>query len=196
MGPFFLVDLLGLDTVLHVAEHLDEQLGDRFYVHKGMQRLVADKQLGAKTGGAGFYKDGEPQIEGDADAAGRAARPAWRSRPFVEACLVLEEGVASTRAIDLGMMAGAGMDPRRGILPPLMAADIEGLDTVLEKLERAEERARRALRAAGDPPAPRRAGPPRPEDRPGLLPVAAARRGLRRRARSSSRRATTTRSRG
>ena len=35
MGPFFLTDLLGLDTVLHVAEHLSESYGDRFYVHRG-----------------------------------------------------------------------------------------------------------------------------------------------------------------
>ena len=28
MGPYFLVDLLGLDTVLHVAEHLLESYGD------------------------------------------------------------------------------------------------------------------------------------------------------------------------
>ena len=32
MGPFFLTDLLGLDTVLHVAEHLRESYGDRFFV--------------------------------------------------------------------------------------------------------------------------------------------------------------------
>ena len=32
MGPFFLADLLGLDTVLHVAEHLKESYGDRFFV--------------------------------------------------------------------------------------------------------------------------------------------------------------------
>src|SRR3954454_23478723 len=41
MGPFFLNDLLGLDTVLHVAHHLNESYGgDRFYVHRGMERLV------------------------------------------------------------------------------------------------------------------------------------------------------------
>src|SRR5947209_10931522 len=57
MGPFFLTDLLGLDTVLHVAEHLKESYGDRFYVHKGMQELVAEKNLGAKTG-KGFYEHG------------------------------------------------------------------------------------------------------------------------------------------
>jgi 3-hydroxyacyl-CoA dehydrogenase len=57
MGPFYLSDLLGLDTVLHVAEHLRDSYGDRFYVHKGMQELVAQKNLGAKTG-KGFYDHG------------------------------------------------------------------------------------------------------------------------------------------
>lgn len=57
MGPFFLGDLLGLDTVLHVAEHLQESYGDRFYVHKGMKELVEAGNLGQKTG-KGFYEHG------------------------------------------------------------------------------------------------------------------------------------------
>jgi 3-hydroxyacyl-CoA dehydrogenase len=57
MGPFFLTDLLGLDTVLHVAEHLKDAYGDRFFVHKQMQELVAAGNLGAKTG-KGFYEHG------------------------------------------------------------------------------------------------------------------------------------------
>jgi 3-hydroxyacyl-CoA dehydrogenase len=57
MGPFFLTDLLGLDTVLHVAEHLHESYGDRFFIHKQMQELVAAGDLGAKTG-KGFYEHG------------------------------------------------------------------------------------------------------------------------------------------
>ena len=57
MGPFFLTDLLGLDTVLHVAEYLRESYGDRFFVHKQMQELVAAGNLGAKTG-KGFYEHG------------------------------------------------------------------------------------------------------------------------------------------
>ena len=61
-------------------------------------------------------------------------------KTFVEAALVLEEGVATHRDIDFGMMAGAGIDPRRGLLPPFMKADIEGLDTILERLETAEEK--------------------------------------------------------
>jgi 3-hydroxyacyl-CoA dehydrogenase len=55
MGPFYLSDLLGLDTVLHVAEHLRESYGERFYVHGRMRELVAAGQLGAKTG-KGFYE--------------------------------------------------------------------------------------------------------------------------------------------
>jgi enoyl-CoA hydratase/3-hydroxyacyl-CoA dehydrogenase len=140
MGPFFLVDLLGLDTVLHVAEHLEESYGDRFYVHQGMKRLVEEGKLGAKTQGAGFYSDGRPQIEGDAQPDGDELAELFTLKMLVEACLILEEGVAETRAVDLGLMAGAGLDPRRGILPPFMKADITGLDVVLEQLENAVEK--------------------------------------------------------
>ena len=53
-------------------------------------------------------------------------------KALVESCLVLEEGIASLRDIDLGMMAGAGIIP-----PPFARADQQGLDQVLERLERA-----------------------------------------------------------
>ncbi|MDQ2675253.1 MAG: enoyl-CoA hydratase-related protein [Actinomycetota bacterium] len=139
MGPFFLVDLLGLDTVYHVAEHLNESYGDSFYVHQGMKKLVEEGKLGAKTGGSGFYENGEPQIEGDAEPNGEELAELMSLKAIVEACLVLEEGVSTVREIDLGMMAGAGMDPRRGIFPPFTKADLTGLDVFLEKLEQAEE---------------------------------------------------------
>jgi 3-hydroxyacyl-CoA dehydrogenase len=58
MGPFYLSDLLGLDTVLHVAEHLHESYGDRFYVSPAMKELVDEGNLGAKTG-KGFYDHGD-----------------------------------------------------------------------------------------------------------------------------------------
>ncbi len=140
MGPFILGDMLGLDTILHVAEYLQESYGDdRFYVHKGMQKLVKDGKLGAKSGGEGFYKDGEPQLEGDGDADPAELADLFVLKSLVEACLLLEEGVSTVREIDLGMMAGAGLDPRRGLFPPFWKADMEGLDTTLEKLEKYAE---------------------------------------------------------
>jgi enoyl-CoA hydratase / 3-hydroxyacyl-CoA dehydrogenase len=142
MGPYFLVNLLGLDTVLHVAEHVTDAYGDeRFYVPKGMQKLVADGKLGAKTGGDGVYSPtGEPNLKGDAEPDVAELVELLTLKTFVEASLVLQEGVATHRDIDFGMMAGAGLDPRRGLLPPFMKADVEGLDSVLERLENAAER--------------------------------------------------------
>jgi 3-hydroxyacyl-CoA dehydrogenase len=57
IGPFFLTDLLGLDTVLHVAEHLRASYGERFYVSPQMRALVEAGDLGQKTG-RGFYEHG------------------------------------------------------------------------------------------------------------------------------------------
>jgi enoyl-CoA hydratase/3-hydroxyacyl-CoA dehydrogenase len=132
MGPFFLTDLLGLDTVLHVAEHLNESYGDSFYVHRGMTELVEKGDLGAKTG-KGFYENGKPRIGGGTEFDAQELADRYTLKMLVEACLLLEEGVATTKDIDLGMMAGAGVMP-----PPFARADATGLDEMLAALERAE----------------------------------------------------------
>ncbi len=67
------------------------------------------------------------------DAAGAALVDRLTLKTLVESCLVLEEGIASLREIDLGMMAGAGIIP-----PPFARADQIGLDEVLSSLERAQ----------------------------------------------------------
>jgi len=54
-------------------------------------------------------------------------------KALVESCLVLEEGVAGIKDIDIGMMMGAGILPG-----PFARADEQGLDEVLAALERAE----------------------------------------------------------
>jgi enoyl-CoA hydratase/3-hydroxyacyl-CoA dehydrogenase len=56
-------------------------------------------------------------------------------KALVESCLVLEEGVAALKDIDLGMMAGAGIIP-----PPFARADQIGLDKVLERLQDAQQK--------------------------------------------------------
>ncbi|HEY8082182.1 MAG TPA: enoyl-CoA hydratase-related protein [Solirubrobacterales bacterium] len=140
MGPFFLTDLLGLDTTLHVAEHLSESYGEGFYVHQGLKQLVADGKLGAKSGGEGFFKDGEQTIPGDAEPDAEELVAMFTGRALIEACKLVEEGVCSVRDIDVGMMAGAGLDPRKGLFPPFWKADLEGLDKVLEQIEQLEEK--------------------------------------------------------
>src|SRR4051794_4120986 len=141
MGPFALTDLLGLDTVLDVAEHLRDSYGDdRFYVHGGIRRLVADGRLGAKTRGEGVYTAVGPSLPGDGEVDADELAELLSLRSLHEACLLLEEDVAQVRDIDTGMIAGAGLDPRRGLMPPFLRADALGLDTVLERLEAAAER--------------------------------------------------------
>ncbi|HVY96597.1 MAG TPA: enoyl-CoA hydratase-related protein [Solirubrobacterales bacterium] len=140
MGPFFLTDLLGLDTVLHVAEHLNESYGETFYVHKGLQGLVAEGKLGAKSGGEGFFKDGQQTVPGEAEPDAEELVAMFTCRALIEACLLVEEGVCSVRDVDLGMMAGAGLDPTKGLLPPFWKADVEGLDKVLERCEQLQEK--------------------------------------------------------
>src|SRR5829696_5740259 len=54
-------------------------------------------------------------------------------KTLVESCLVLEEGVASAKDIEIGMMMGAGILPG-----PFSRADEAGLDVLLEQLEGAQ----------------------------------------------------------
>ena len=63
----------------------------------------------------------------------RGSADRFTLKAFVEACLVLEEGVAGVRDVDLGMMIGTGMIPG-----PFARADLRGLDDVLAALEQAE----------------------------------------------------------
>jgi enoyl-CoA hydratase/carnithine racemase len=68
-----------------------------------------------------------PQIdEGVADR--------FQLKALVEACLVVEEGIAGVRDVDVGMMMGTGMVPG-----PFARADFRGLDDALAALERGTE---------------------------------------------------------
>jgi enoyl-CoA hydratase/3-hydroxyacyl-CoA dehydrogenase len=90
---------------------------------------TAAESGGAESGGAG---SGGAQGAGSPAALTSELVDRFTLKALVEACLVLEEGIASLREIDLGMMAGAGIMP-----PPFARADQLGLDEVLARLERA-----------------------------------------------------------
>jgi enoyl-CoA hydratase / 3-hydroxyacyl-CoA dehydrogenase len=65
------------------------------------------------------------------DVAGLLER--YTLKAFVEACLILEDGVASAKDIDFGMVAGANG------APPLASADQAGLDAMVSRLDRAAQ---------------------------------------------------------
>jgi enoyl-CoA hydratase/3-hydroxyacyl-CoA dehydrogenase len=58
----------------------------------------------------------------------------FQLKSLVEACLLVEEGVAQIKDIDMGMMMGAGIIPG-----PFAAADERGLDEILAALEKAQD---------------------------------------------------------
>ena len=59
MGPFQLIDLIGLDTELKIMDSLVRDLGPRFDPGPIMRQMVADNRLGRKSG-RGFF-DYEPK---------------------------------------------------------------------------------------------------------------------------------------
>ena len=58
MGPFEMVDLVGLDVRLSILEHLYEALGETYKPSQLLRRYVAEGRLGRKTGrGVYSYDD-------------------------------------------------------------------------------------------------------------------------------------------
>jgi len=145
MGPFTLMDMLGLDVCYDVGMYLYEEYGERMKPAKMFAKLVEASRLGEKSG-AGFYGYGgatdEPvqQIIKDLQASGvvRTGTEFSEDRlmmPMInEAILCVTEHIASVNDIDMAMIAGTGMTYRGERMGPLQLADQMGLDVVLEKL--------------------------------------------------------------
>ena len=116
MGPFELIDLIGLDVNLAVSTALFEAavaagdpLAERFRPSALLARLVAAGRLGRKTGG-GFRGAGS-EVEPPSGAGGPAVATILERMELAiidEAYRVLGEGVADARDIDLAMRLGAG----------------------------------------------------------------------------------------
>lgn len=55
MGPFEMVDLVGLDTRLHILEYLHKTLGEKYKPAPLLVQYVRDGRLGRKSG-RGVYE--------------------------------------------------------------------------------------------------------------------------------------------
>jgi enoyl-CoA hydratase/3-hydroxyacyl-CoA dehydrogenase len=106
-GAFARAEQLGTEATQALAGRLRQAYGERF--HQPPSDLHA----------------------GDGDLDGAEITSRFELRAFAECCLLLEEGVAGAREIDLAM-AGAG-----GLRAPLASADAHGLLETFARLEHA-----------------------------------------------------------
>jgi len=153
MGPFFLMDMLGIDVCAHVGQYLYGHYGQRLAEVKLFDALVDAGRLGEKTG-VGFYNygaDAEPleaivqrlQDTGEIETGTRFSVDRL-IMPFLnEAALCAQEDIANVNDIDMACIAGIGMqvnkDGQLVRIGPLEYMDEQGLDVVLEKLEALEK---------------------------------------------------------
>ena len=143
MGPYRLIDEVGIDVMHHAGASLHEALGDRLSPSPALVALADSGRLG-KKGGSGFYNYEKGRSAGwDGgvyEAMGLSPSRTQPDRDMVadrlsmtminEAARVLETGiVASAGDVDLGMIMGTGFPPFRGGL--LRYADSLGSDAVL-----------------------------------------------------------------
>jgi 3-hydroxybutyryl-CoA dehydrogenase len=143
MGPFELMDLVGIDTGFEISKSFYEQSfhEPRWRPSPITARYVAAGRYGRKSG-RGYYDyssdphrppDPDPPA-GDADAKARPAAGGVLERIVCqvinECAFALGEGVGSAQDIDTGMVLG--LNYPRG---PLAWADEIGLDHVLAVLD-------------------------------------------------------------
>ena len=142
MGPFTLMDMLGIDVCAYVGEYLYKEYGPRMTPAPLFYKLVQAGRFGEKVG-KGFYGYGtetdEPvkqmvtdfgKAEGSEFCVERVIYPLIN-----EAVQALQEHVASSGDIDMAMIAGTGMSYTGERMGPLAIADAIGLDVVLQGLE-------------------------------------------------------------
>lgn len=150
VGPFRLLDDVGIDVAHEIAGELHDAFGDRMRAHELLDRLVADDRKGAKNGrgiyryertGDGFERsdDVDPAVAGLLPPVEPVQRP---PDEIAERCLLrmvdeaarclAEDVLCSPRDGDLGAVLGLGFPPRLG--GPFRYADDHGATAVVERL--------------------------------------------------------------
>jgi 3-hydroxyacyl-CoA dehydrogenase/enoyl-CoA hydratase/3-hydroxybutyryl-CoA epimerase/3-hydroxyacyl-CoA dehydrogenase/enoyl-CoA hydratase/3-hydroxybutyryl-CoA epimerase/enoyl-CoA isomerase len=137
MGPFALLDFVGLDTALAIFEILSFAYPTRMSIPRSLRTLVDAGQLGHKSEG-GYYRAGVPLgtqgLVRRFDDAKALNFERVLLAMLLEATHVLEEGIApSAQAVDLALVLGIGFPAWRGGI--LRWADQRGIARVTEELD-------------------------------------------------------------
>lgn len=161
MGPLRLIDEIGVDITVDIADTLEKAFGRRDRAAAVLHWLRDGKMLGRKTG-SGFYRyEGKTQtanerlaewrgeLHGDVEGADSKnvlptnadeIQQRLASLMVNEAARCLEEGVvASPEDADYGMILGTGFAPYRG--GPLRFAEHFGIKKLVELMDALHERA-------------------------------------------------------
>ena len=151
MGPFTLMDMLGIDICYDVGKYLYSKYGDRMTPAILFEKLYQAGRYGEKVG-AGFYGYGEETDEPvkemirELQESGQVPTGTEFSvdrlmMPFInEAARCVEEEIANINDIDMACIAGLGMKVGDRRMGPLEYADEIGLDVVVQKLEELEKK--------------------------------------------------------
>lgn len=149
MGPFRLMDEVGLDVCIKVVKIFHKALGDRIEVPKLIQALGDSKRLGKKNGrGFYLYDDKGKELSVDRAIYGELGLSAPTNPLTEKECLergvftmineaalaLIEDHIVQTpQDVDLAMIMGTGFPPFRGGL--LKYADAMGTQYVAQELE-------------------------------------------------------------
>jgi 3-hydroxyacyl-CoA dehydrogenase / enoyl-CoA hydratase / 3-hydroxybutyryl-CoA epimerase len=149
MGPFTLMDNLGLDVCYHAGKVMEEGYGPRMKTEEGIRCLVENGRIGIRAG-AGFYEyDGRTETAKEIIAKNSSpSEPVYGSAEegfdralalmVNEAALCLQEGITDATNLDTAMLAGIGFPLASDGL--LHWADSFGIDKILATLRKNAER--------------------------------------------------------
>lgn len=141
MGPFTLLDMIGIDVAQKVAHILYDAYGPRMEPAALLSALVEAKRFGNKTGAGIYTYTGEddkmfPKIleKVRSKAPGKSGFDPNRLvlQMVNEAAICVQEQVAAPGDIDIAMVAGTGFPQGKG--GPLHLADAVGIDVVVAEL--------------------------------------------------------------
>jgi 3-hydroxyacyl-CoA dehydrogenase/enoyl-CoA hydratase/3-hydroxybutyryl-CoA epimerase len=154
MGPFFLMDMIGIDVCYHTGENILPYDPKPYPQAKLFEKLMDAKRYGERVG-VGFYTytktDAEPletiiqrlQESGEIQTGTRFSVDRLMMPLVNEAARCVAEEIANVNDIDMACIAGIGMqvnkDGQLVRMGPLEYMDEVGLDVIVEKMEALEE---------------------------------------------------------